>query len=105
MRELEKIRREREEEAARQSRLEEDDAERQRAEQALRSNPLVSGGDFSIKKKCASLLLLLLCLPVERWYDDTVFKNCAKKEDTQKRFINDTTRSDFHRKFLGRFIK
>ena len=40
-----------------------------------------------------------------RWHEDTVFKNqarTARKE--KKRFINDTVRSDFHRKFLNKYI-
>ena len=41
-----------------------------------------------------------------RWDDDVVFKNQARGEPkVQKRFINDTIRSDFHRRFLTRYIK
>lgn len=41
-----------------------------------------------------------------RWDDDVVFKNQARGEaKTPKRFINDTIRSDFHRKFLQRYMK
>ena len=41
-----------------------------------------------------------------RWDDDVVFKNQTRGEPkTQKRFINDTIRNDFHRKFLTRYIK
>ena len=41
-----------------------------------------------------------------RWDDDVVFKNQARTEPKQqKRFINDTVRSDFHRRFLDRYIK
>ncbi|KVI02372.1 hypothetical protein Ccrd_019365 [Cynara cardunculus var. scolymus] len=42
----------------------------------------------------------------ERWDDDVVFKNQARGENKpQKRFINDTIRSDFHRKFLQKYMK
>ena len=42
---------------------------------------------------------------VNRWYEDAVFKNQAKNEPTErKRFINDTVRSDFHKKFLNKYI-
>ena len=41
-----------------------------------------------------------------RWDDDVVFKNQARGETkTPKRFINDTIRSDFHRKFLHKYMK
>lgn len=41
-----------------------------------------------------------------RWDDDVVFKNQARTEPKrQKRFINDTVRSDFHKRFLDRYIK
>lgn len=63
-----------------------------------RENESVSGfsshlfsEDYSLKRK---------------WYDDTVFKNQAKKEKKPvKRFINDTVRSDFHRKFMYKSIQ
>ncbi len=41
-----------------------------------------------------------------RWDEDVVFKNQARSEPKQqKRFINDTIRSDFHRRFLERYVK
>ncbi|KDD75085.1 Cwf15/Cwc15 cell cycle control protein [Helicosporidium sp. ATCC 50920] len=41
-----------------------------------------------------------------RWNDDVVFKNQSRSEPkTQKRFINDTIRSDFHRRFLEKYIR
>eukprot|EP00941_MAST-03F_sp_MAST-3F-sp1_P005899 g5899.t1 len=41
-----------------------------------------------------------------RWDDDVVFKNQAKKEKkTERRFVNDTIRNDFHRKFLSKYIQ
>jgi hypothetical protein len=94
MRELARIKKERE---AEQAKLEEEKLRAEAASNAnsvLRSNPLVNaagtaptiGDDATVKRK---------------WYDETIFKNQAK-EDTQtkkaaKRFINDTIRSDFHR--------
>lgn len=40
-----------------------------------------------------------------RWYEDTVFKNQTKSEPKdKKRFINDTVRSSFHKKFLNKYI-
>ena len=41
-----------------------------------------------------------------RWDDDVVFKNQARDEPVaKKRFINDTIRNDFHRKFLSKYIQ
>lgn len=91
LRELEKIKREREEQ-----RLAD---ERRREDEMLSSNPLInlSGansdlGSFAVKR---------------RWDDDVVFKNQAKgvNDKPKKRFINDTTRSDFHRKFLDKYVR
>ncbi|KAH9391404.1 complexed with cef1p [Tyrophagus putrescentiae] len=69
-----------------------------RMENILSGNPLLNagsskGGPSSFKVK-------------RRWDDDVVFKNCAKGEGQNKRgFINDTLRSDFHRKFMEKYIK
>ena len=42
----------------------------------------------------------------KRWDDDVVFRNQERGEvKAQKRYINDTIRNDFHRRFLNRYIK
>ncbi|CAG8461687.1 24341_t:CDS:2 [Dentiscutata erythropus] len=66
-------------------------AERQRQEEAMNGNPLLRK-DFSVKR---------------RWDDDVIFKNQARGVDDKpkKRFINDTLRSDFHRKFMNKYVK
>lgn len=93
MRELEKIKKEREaEKAAKEKKAAERDPHA-----ILAGNPLLSThsesevSSFGVKR---------------RWDEDVVFKNQAKglDEKPQKRFINDTTRSDFHRRFMDRFI-
>eukprot|EP00055_Hartaetosiga_balthica_P002291 m.3456 g.3456 ORF g.3456 m.3456 type:complete len:240 (-) comp2072_c0_seq1:118-837(-) len=91
--ELEKIKKEKEEEKQR-------DEERKklkdtfvRRENVLQGNPLLNAAsDFSVK---------------QRWDEDTVFKNCAKVEDKEKKYnyINDTLRSESHKKFMDRYIK
>lgn len=44
--------------------------------------------------------------PAIRWNDDVVFKGQARTEPEQKkRFVNDTIRNDFHRRFLTKYIK
>lgn len=95
MRELEKIKKEREEEKKKQ---EEEMArlEAQKKDNEVKfGNPLlnISGeaGDFNVKR---------------RWYEDVVFKNQARDEpERKKRFINDTIRNDFHKKFLAKYIQ
>ena len=91
LQELERIKKERAEEAERAAQRKNEDAERIRTEQILVANPLLNQpADYSLKKK---------------WYDDVIFKNCAKNEpEVKKRFINDTIRSDFHRKFLSKYV-
>ena len=94
--ELERIKQERYAEAARaeaSARAKED--EKLRAEVSA-GNPLLNDtlaghSDFRIKR---------------RWDDDVVFRNQAAKEPIkQRRFINDTIRNDFHRRFLDRYMK
>ena len=43
-----------------------------------------------------------------RWDDDVVFKNQARgTEDRNKRkeFVNDLLRSDFHKKFMAKYVR
>ncbi|KAF8963612.1 Pre-mRNA-splicing factor Cwf15/Cwc15 [Flammula alnicola] len=108
LRELEKIKRERAEEKARQ------DSEQSASEAASReaeiatSNPLLNlaaalgqqtpggvsttvPGTFQVKK---------------RWDDDLIFKNQAMTAKTsQGNFVNDLLRTEFHKKFMAKFIK
>jgi protein CWC15 len=65
-------------------------------EAALLGNPLLAGGgegdvgSGKLKRK---------------WNDDVVFRNQAKGEPKiKKRFINDTVRNDFHKRFLNKFF-
>ncbi|CAI5453026.1 unnamed protein product [Caenorhabditis angaria] len=102
MAELEKIKKERaEEKAVREAKLQEEE-EKTRMSNILAGNPLLndsgagsssSKGDFTVKR---------------RWDDDVVFKNCAKGLDERKKevqFINDAIRSEFHKKFMDKYIK
>ena len=100
LRELEKIKRERAEEKERQERLQHEEEEKEREAQVAAGNPLLNmpdaslsaPKDFSVKR---------------RWDDDVVFKNQARGMDDKpkKRFINDTLRSDFHRKFMSKYVQ
>jgi len=97
--ELAKIRAEREAAKAKAD-AERDEEERAKLEEAaLTGNPLLSssdgGGATTGKLK-------------RRWNDDVVFRNQARDEPDRlgkRRFINDTVRNDFHRRFLNKFIR
>lgn len=92
--ELDKIRAEREEASrkAAQAAAAEENAKQEEA--AILGNPLlnvVPTGTGKMKRK---------------WNDDVVFRNQAKGEPAvQKRFINDTVRNDFHKRFLNKYIR
>lgn len=98
--ELARIKKEREEEAARKAAEEAAIAEKEERQEMMRGNPLLqdklagdagAGTNFALKR---------------RWDDDVVFKNQARNEHKQqRRFVNDTLRSDFHKRFLERYIK
>ncbi len=93
--ELAKIRAEREE-AKRKAEAEAEAEEQSRMEEsALIGNPLLNASSVQISGKMK-----------RRWNDDVVFRNQAKNEPEQKkRFINDTVRNDFHKRFLNKFIR
>lgn len=91
MRELAKIKQERQaEEDARKAQQDKMDSRAKRDEVML-GNPLMQAeGDLSLKRK---------------WDDDTVFKNQARTAPKAKqRYINDAVRSDFHKKFLNKYV-
>ncbi|CAH8458416.1 unnamed protein product [Schistosoma turkestanicum] len=93
--ELAKIKRERAEEAARLAAERKAAEETIRMENILKGNPLLNSSnssEFKVKR---------------RWDDDVVFKNCARGEvDHVKRgFVNDTLRSEFHKKFMKKYIQ
>lgn len=92
-RELEKIRRERAEKREREEREKAAAASEEREKDIALGNPLLNKPDFNIKR---------------RWDDDVVFKNQARgTEDKGKRkdFINDLLRSDFHKRFMGKYVR
>ncbi|KAF5365984.1 hypothetical protein D9758_006679 [Tetrapyrgos nigripes] len=108
LRELEKIKRERAEEKARQEREENEAETASREAEIATANPLLnlaaalgqapSGlnttapGTFSVKR---------------RWDDDLIFKNQAmsSRDKQQGQFVNDLLRTEFHKKFMSKFIK
>ncbi|CAF0828574.1 unnamed protein product [Rotaria sordida] len=105
MAELARIKKERAAEAARieqQKRLEE---EKIRTENILKGNPLLNPGPKASTQPANTEFRVK-----RRWDDDVVFKNCAKADgfSGEKRvaqFVNDSLRSDFHRRFMDKYIK
>merc|ERR1712183_887317 len=90
MRELAKIKREREAEEEKQREIKKKQDDREKREEIMMGNPLMEHDDLSLKRK---------------WDDDTVFKNQARLAPKQKqRFINDAVRSDFHKRFLNKYM-
>lgn len=96
--ELNKIKRERAADNEQKNADRKKEEERIRMENILSGNPLLNysaaapRGDLKIKR---------------RWDDDVVFKNCARSEPNKSTptFINDSLRSDFHKKFMEKYIK
>jgi len=90
--ELEQIKKERAEENLRKERQKQEEELKVKEAELIRGNPLLNNPtSFNVKR---------------RWDDDVVFKNQARGESKMpKRFINDTIRSDFHRKFLHKYMK
>ncbi|XP_060517589.1 protein CWC15 homolog [Cylas formicarius] len=97
--ELNKIKKERALEQTKKEIERRQEEERIRMENILSGNPLLthysSGGtktDHKVRR---------------RWDDDVVFKNCAKSEPEKKTnvFINDSLRSEFHKKFMEKYVK
>jgi len=108
LRELEKIKRERAEEKARQDAESKAQADSAREADIATSNPLLNlaaalgqnpnglsttaPGTFAVKR---------------RWDDDLIFKNQAvgTTDKPGGQFINDLLRTEFHKKFMAKFVK
>jgi len=93
LRELQRIKSERAKEADEREAAKTAEEQQVRNENYMRGNPLLQGAssdNFGIQK---------------RWDDDVVFKNCARNDKKEHTFINDTLRSEFHKRFLTKYIK
>ncbi|KAI7543867.1 hypothetical protein KC331_g7150 [Hortaea werneckii] len=99
MRELAKIKAERAETAAKEAAAKAAREESQREKDIALGNPLLNsqfeeaGGDYGVKR---------------RWDDDVVFKNQARgteERGKEKKFVNDLLRSDFHRRFMDKYVR
>lgn len=97
--ELERIKRERAEDAARKAADGAEQLDKAEASELLRGNPLLA------EKLIAGEMDVSFALK-RRWDEDVVFRNQAQGEPkVQRRFINDTIRSDFHRRFLDKYMR
>eukprot|EP00980_Cylindrotheca_fusiformis_P008521 scaffold1807_cov140-Cylindrotheca_fusiformis.AAC.13 len=93
--ELAKIRAEREEKKRKEQEEVAAHEESKLEEAAVLGNPLLAGDDPESNARLK-----------RKWNDDVVFRNQAKSEpEIKKRFINDTVRNDFHKRFLNKFIR
>lgn len=97
MAELQRIKKERSSEKSKKDEEERVEQERIRTENILHGNPLLNKGPNAANPNFKV---------ARRWDDDVVFKNCAKNFDKNKKeFINDSLRSEFHKKFMDKYIK
>lgn len=97
--ELQKIRRERAHESAKKEIEKKQEEDRIRMENIISGNPLLNYSAAAAAKADMKVK--------RRWDDDVVFKNCARSEPERKsaNFINDSLRSEFHKKFMEKYIK
>lgn len=87
--EFERIKKQREQEEKQQLEEKYENLTEKEQGEILKGNPLYDSS-YSLQK---------------RWYEETVFRNQSKTQPVEKkRFINDTVRSDFHKKFLKKFV-
>lgn len=100
--ELNKIKRERAQDEAKKDIEKKQEDERIRMENILSGNPLLSYSSGNKPGQVTGNLKIK-----RRWDDDVVFKNCARTEPDKKAslFINDSLRSEFHKKFMEKYIK
>ncbi|EOR01439.1 hypothetical protein E3P92_00438 [Wallemia ichthyophaga] len=105
LRELDKIKRERAEEKARKDEEQNSAKAASREEEVASGNPLLNlqnalGASPSSTQDTGFTVK-------RRWDDDLIFKNQAlnTSDKPKKEFVNDLLRTDFHRKFMYRFIK
>lgn len=94
MRELNKIKAERAEAAAKEAAEKAKKDEEQREKHIALGNPLLNTNqEYGVKR---------------RWDDDVVFKNQARgteERGKEKHFVNDLLRSDFHKRFMDRYVR
>merc|ERR1712194_228595 len=97
--ELAKIRKEKEEEKAHQDAEIAAEKEQERIAEIERANPLMNPGGSGSSGSGRIVL-------GRRWDEDTVFQNQSRTApEPKRRFINDNMRSDFHKRFLKKYMR
>ncbi|KAM0795646.1 Pre-mRNA-splicing factor Cwf15/Cwc15 [Usnea florida] len=93
LRELEKIKRERAEQK------EKEELEKAAAEQEKRETDIALGNPLLMPTKDTE--------NKRRWDDDVVFRNQARGTENKgkKEFVNDLLRSDFHKRFMSKYVR
>ncbi|KAL4401342.1 complexed with Cef1 [Malassezia pachydermatis] len=102
LRELEKIKQERREEQERREQSEQAQEQLTREEEIARGNPLLN-----LEQALHGRTTTTSAQPA-RWDDDLIFRNQAAQADnglSKRGFVNDLTRTEFHKKFMSRYIK
>ncbi|KAG8899348.1 hypothetical protein FRB99_006769 [Tulasnella sp. 403] len=110
LRELEKIKRERAAEKERQEQEVNEAQSRAREEEIAMGNPLLNlaaalgqtpDGGGSVSSNVGGFTVK------RRWDDDLIFKNQAmgSTDKPSGQFVNDLLRTEFHKKFMAKFIK
>lgn len=92
-RELNRIKAERAEAAEKEAEKQRKKDEEAREKDIALGNPLLNPKKYGVKR---------------RWDEDVVFKNQARgteERGKEKRFVNDLLRSDFHRKFMDKYVR
>ncbi|GAB7360146.1 hypothetical protein MBLNU230_g7909t1 [Neophaeotheca triangularis] len=92
-RELMRIKAERAEAAEKEAEVQRKKDEEAREKDIALGNPLLNPKKYGVKR---------------RWDEDVVFKNQARgteEKGKDKRFVNDLLRSDFHRKFMDKYVR
>ena len=110
MRELAKIKAERAEQAAREAAEQAAKEEEQQMRDIATGNPLLNKGMTTLFGRVlfrSSNGLTGAYDVKRRWDDDVVFKNQARGTEDKKgkEFVNDLLRSDFHRRFMSKYVR
>ena len=74
-----------------------------REQEVRQGNPLLNQAENASERNVAAASNVIK----SRWDDDVVFKHQASgaMKNKKKSFVNDTTRNDFHRNFMDKYIK
>lgn len=93
LRELEKIKRERAEQREQEEREKAEAEQDKREHDIALGNPLLNPNQDTYTKR--------------RWDDDVVFRNQARGTENKgkKEFVNDLLRSDFHKRFMSKYVR